>query len=640
MESALNTLTASRLMQPPPSAAAAEATLRTTPVDPPRDWWDCPRTGLRVPKTLAANLKWRNQLRMLALNDAYTRDSLSQACEASFLFWCNAFVWTYRQKRANPDGVEVAVSGKLSNVPFITWAIQDEAVEEIQLCIEHGEDINLEKSRDMGATWLVLALSDWYLLWHENVNIGVVSRKEQLVDRKGDMDSLFEKLKYIHSMLPSWQLPQVKERFMVLHNVDLNSSITGESTNADVGRGGRKIFYFVDEAAAITNGTDIEHSLSQNCVSQLWVSTPRGPNTAFHERIIAGRGKRIQLPWWRHPEKAVGAHQVRDRTGAVKWTSKWYERQCAKHSRKTVAQEIDMDHGQAGEMFFDFAEIQRHRTDHECEPLFVGDLIQSSALSEMQVIESVMQMDPSNLIFIRNHGRRPWHFWCDFENGRPPQYWSYVFGIDVSNGSGNSNSVISVLAADTGKIVAKWWDAYVSPEQLAVHAALAGIWFGGARPPALVVWENNGPGGIFGRKLVSLQYPLYYRQRAEGTTRKTQSMRWGWNSNHQKKEVLLGLYRDALARDSVVNPCKESLDEAGDYIYSDTAQLIPSRLREESSGGRALHGDHVVADALTVLGRDEMPRHREMPQRAPQGTFAWRKKHANAAGPDPWRGGR
>jgi hypothetical protein len=134
-----------------------------------------------------------------------------------------------------------------------------------------------------------------------------------------------------------------------------------------------------------------------------------------------------------------------------------------------------------------------------------------------------------------------------------------------------------------------------------------------------------------GRKLAKSGYPHLYYQRIEGTKDEDQTGRYGWHSSNEKKIVLLGRYREELQMGRFIQPCKESLDEALDYIF-ENGQLIPGKLREEVAGGRALHGDHVIADALTVLAMDELPKYRERAVKPPQGSFAWRKVKAKAAG--------
>jgi len=580
-------------------------------------------------------------LREKANKDSGFQGMLMAACRESPLYWLNAFAWTFRQKQVDIiTGSEVPITGPACHVPFISWVVQDEAVTAVMKCINEGDDINFEKSRDMGASWLLLAMCDWYFLFKDSANIGMASRKEDLVDKQGDMDSLIEKIRYIHRTLPGWMLPRMKDKFMFLHNLDYDTTLIGESTNADIGRGGRKTFYVVDEAAAIPNADRVEAALSANTACQIWASTPHGPNTQFHKRIKEGRGACVQLPWWRHPEKAHGAYQIQDEAGKVVWTSPWKKRQDEKFSRKTVAQEIEMDHGQSGDMFFDYTELTRHTQDHVCKPVKMGNLVWMSDMPVEDKYDMLAQYDPSDIEFIESYGKCPWKLWIPLgSDGRPNQNHTYAMGIDISNGSGGSNSVISVIAVDTGMIVAKFWSAYVSPEDLALVACSAGMWFGGAKPPAFMCWENNGPGGIFGRKVVYSGYPFFYRQRQDDTLSNTRSPRWGWHSNRARKEQVLGMYRDALGRDDIINPCVESLEECADYIYDPSGRLIPASIREEPSGGHELHGDHVIADALCWVAAQELPKHQHSPVRAPRGSYAWRvqkRKHSKHSS-DPWR---
>jgi hypothetical protein len=74
-------------------------------------YWTCPRTGITIPKTLEANLRWRQRL----LDEAQMSDTmqaqLRAACAASPWFWLNGFGYTFRQKRVNDTGEEVPTSG-------------------------------------------------------------------------------------------------------------------------------------------------------------------------------------------------------------------------------------------------------------------------------------------------------------------------------------------------------------------------------------------------------------------------------------------------------------------------------------------------------------------------------------------------
>jgi hypothetical protein len=611
------------------------------PAQHPR-FWICPKTGIAIPKTLNENLAWRQKLRDAAAMDDGLQRQLRAACKASVLFWVNAFVWTFRQKMVNDQGEEVPCIGHNAHWPFITYLVQDEAILELQECIRLGDDAGIDKSRDMGASWLCLALLHHFWQFIEGTTFLEVSRNEAEVDVRGDMDTLFEKHRYINRMQPRWLIPSViRDNHMNLGNEDTGSTIMGETTNGDVGRGGRKTAILLDEFAAVQNGEEIDNSTADTTACRIFNSTPKaGSYFTKIVKSIPPRCRVISLPWWRHPEKGRGAHQIVDELGRPKWTSPWYEKEGERRSKKDIAQNLDMDHGGAGETFFDHTEIEKHRRAHCHEPVLRGDLLTLLGdLGEEGKLNIIKRKEYRALAFSTNFKTGAWRFYLPLIDGRPPQHLSYCFGVDISNGAGSSNSVITVVAHETGQVVAKFWSSNVSPEELAEIAALAGVWFGGTYGPAFICHENNGPGGIFGRKIVKkLGYPHLYFQRVEGTKDQQQTTRWGWHSNKARKEVLLGQYREALKTFTLVNPCKESLEECLDYVYDEGGTLIPGKLREETGGGRELHGDHVIADALANFARQELPKFRALVARAPTGSFAARREtHRKMQdAKDPW----
>lgn len=587
---------------------------------------------MKVPKGFDANLRWRQATMDAAAADESVQAQLRQVCSVSPLFWINAFVWTYRQKMTLPDGSERPVQGAAAVYPMITWLVQDEAIAELIDAIENGHDIDIEKSRDMGASWVILLVFHWYWQFRSNVTFLEASRKEELVYDKNNMDALMQKHLFVLDYQPGWLRPKYRDTFLHLENLENGSAILGESTNGDVGRGGRKTAIMVDEAAAIRNLAEIDASTSQTTACRIFNSTPKGPGTHFHKRIMEQRGRIIRLPWWRHPEKCVGALQYVAEDGRVRWTGPWHRKLHDKLSPKMIAQEIDMDHGQAGEMFFDHEELAKHRKAHVKPPLFTATLTVLGDPGDERKREIIRKRDHEAMALVRGGGadfadNSPWRVWIPLIDGRLPQNLTYVLGIDISNGSGGSNSVITVVADEIGQVVAKFWSAFCSPEELAEQAVYFCVWAGG-KTPAFMEWENNGPGGIFGRKVIKLGYKHVYFQRAEGIRGEGKTERWGWHSNQQRKEQLLGEYREALDTGRLVNPCDQSITEAGDYVYDENGLLIPGRLKEESNGGRALHGDHVIADALAQRARVELPKFRERPSKPPVGSFAHRRDAA------------
>jgi hypothetical protein len=123
-------------------------------------------------------------------------------------------------------------------------------------------------SRDMGASWCTIAYAVWLFLFRPGSSVGFGSRKAQLVDRIGDMDSLFEKIRHCVAVLPPIFKPRYDASYMKLRNRDSGATITGESGD-EIGRGGRKLIYFVDEAAHLEHPELIEAALSEKRVSGL-----------------------------------------------------------------------------------------------------------------------------------------------------------------------------------------------------------------------------------------------------------------------------------------------------------------------------------------------------------------------------------
>ena len=75
---------------------------------------------------------------------------------------------------------------------------------DINNAINVGEDILIEKSRDMGFSWLTLGLFLWRMLHETGFNAGIGSRKKELVDELDSMKALFPKVRFMLRYLPYW----------------------------------------------------------------------------------------------------------------------------------------------------------------------------------------------------------------------------------------------------------------------------------------------------------------------------------------------------------------------------------------------------------------------------------------------------
>ena len=175
------------------------------------------------------------------------------------VFFMNEFCWTYDPREPTPF------------IPFDLFPDQEKAVEFLKDLMERGKDGILEKSRDMGATWLTAAFAVWVWLFKPGAAIGFGSRKLELVDKIGDPKCIFEKIRTIINNLPAWLLqvkaagydPKQHDNFCKIVNPGNRATITGEGGD-EIGRGGRTTLYFVDEAAFLPRPLMVDQALSAN----------------------------------------------------------------------------------------------------------------------------------------------------------------------------------------------------------------------------------------------------------------------------------------------------------------------------------------------------------------------------------------
>lgn len=186
---------------------------------------------------------------------------------------------------------------------------------------------------------------------------------------------------------------------------------------------------------------------------------------------------------------------------------------------------------------------------------------------------------------------------------RPPQDRVYIIAADVSNGTGSSNSVIVVRDRNTRHKVGEWVSGTVSPRGLARVMATIGYWCGGLKGAAFAIWESNGPGQSTGKVLArALNYPLLYRRTlGADESFETSTDRLGWWSNPQTKRDAVELLRDAYANEEILNPSRQAIEEAMQWIRYPSGMMGPGHLQDETSEAKATHGDRVVADMLSEL---------------------------------------
>lgn len=283
---------------------------------------------------------WRQQQLLMFRNKPSMLEGAKEYYRTHPAEFISDWVDTYDPRNAGKDGM-------LTRMPFILFPRQRDMVGFLTAMLEGEENGLIEKCRDAGATWLCVGYTVWLWLFWDGIAIGWGSRKEQLVDKLGVVDSIFEKIRQVIGGLPKEFLPQgFSDRdhlsYMRIVNPETHSTITGEAGD-NIGRGGRTRIYFKDESAHYERPELIEAALGDNTRVQVDISSVNGLGNVFHRKREAGeewnegkahKGKTniFVFDWRHHPQK----------------TQKWYDERKERFTNEGLAhvfaQEVDRNY--------------------------------------------------------------------------------------------------------------------------------------------------------------------------------------------------------------------------------------------------------------------------------------------------------
>lgn len=250
-----------------------------------------------------------------------------ERCSADILHWFDNWIYTFDPRLVRQKGGAF--------VKFDLWPKQRDFIRWLEERVAGNEEGLVEKSRDVGATFLCAgyALHQW--LYRPGFKATFGSRKVDLVDKKDNPDSIFAKLRIMLNRLPAQLMPKgyssaQHDNYMRLVNPENEAVISGEG-GEDMGRGGRSSVYFPDEAAFISNAETVEKALSGNTDCIIWVSSVNGMGNLFARKrhSILKPHQIFRLHWRDDPRK----------------TEEWAEAKKASFSDPTGwASEYDIDY--------------------------------------------------------------------------------------------------------------------------------------------------------------------------------------------------------------------------------------------------------------------------------------------------------
>lgn len=245
------------------------------------------------------NLRYRIQVLATAKDNPKIQEVHRTLCKSSILYFVNTFAYVYEPRATDPER---------RNIPFVTFPFQDDVLTWMVWCLLMRKEGIVAKSRDMGATWMLIAVIDWLSIFYRGNTSYLTSLREEDVDNRMP-DSLFGKLRYMHMRLPDWLQcgwTDHGERVDRMNNIEFpetNAYIRGQKVESTGGRQGRATLLGVDEFAHVNAALAALAAFSALAPTIFYISTPQGPGNPF-AMMAQEAGANVKLLHWKqHPLK-------------------------------------------------------------------------------------------------------------------------------------------------------------------------------------------------------------------------------------------------------------------------------------------------------------------------------------------------
>lgn len=569
-----------------------------------------------VPRAIEENLHYRLWVLQDARKNRDSRKALLRLCKQDILFWINTFVVQVDPKQRGDLG---------KPGPFITYDFQEPAILKMLSWVRRGKDGVIEKSRQMGASWMLIILFTWLWLFHDYQTLLFISRNEKAVEDESP-NSLFWKIDFILKFLPSWMRPsKFRRRKLFYGNDSLTSAIFGEASTGQANVGGNTTAMGIDEYSQIKEDYEVLHRTSDSTQCRIFNGTHLGLETAFYELTQRRDMNKLVLHWSQHPLYNKGLYRYDVEGGKVQVLDKfypypanyqfvvdgsptggpfpglrspWYDKQCRrKGDRRAIAMDLDINPMGSVSQFFDPLIIQQLK--QLCtEPYWRGDI-------EVD--------DNGRMVSMTKSENGPLKLWTTLDYKNAPQLGKYTAGSDVSWGTGSTPSCLTIFDAALGEKVGQYSNRNLDPKQFAlVCVALCWLFKDADGDGAFFTWETVGPGAVLGKRVIELGYRNVYYRTNEYKLYDTISDTPGWNPVGRAKEILLSDYRQALKERKFLNRAVEALDDTLAFKYSRNGSVVHGAAEgtEDPSGTGMNHGDLTIGDALAWKGAKDYEPHR------------------------------
>ena len=509
------------------------------------------------PKTLEDNIPYRAEQIAEGWNTPSSREAFKRMCAHDVLYFFNVFLWTYDPRRP-----------LIKNIPFITYQFQDDTLLwDKQSAIDQVDNL-IEKSRDLGCSWMFIGndLHDW--LFHpEKVEILWGSWKEEYVDQRGNMKTIFEKFRHALRNMPPWLLPEgfdwkQHDNYMRLINPATGSIISGESTNPNFGRGGR--FYRVrfDEYAFWEHDEDAWKGAADSTNCRTALSTPHGAANKF-AKLAKSDIRKLSLHWTQHPVKNKDVYRwvdgkvipidiAEDPMAAYKiWLevrlevppaemvgglirSPWYDNECLRRKdAKEVAEELDIDYARSGMPFFDLRMLNKQ---HIWTVLY-RDTFSPIIPAGRHILVTLIEID--HKIEVRED-RMGWLRIYEM----PVREGQYVVSGDSSEGLAKGDEAFGVVREKWSRNVVADFNGAYDPDDFALKLQRVGMFYN----KCMIAPENNNMGFSVCSDLRKMDCHLYWTKHKNVKTGEVSKTKPGFTTTAQSRAEMLAQAQEEIKK--------------------------------------------------------------------------------------------
>ncbi len=298
------------------------------------------------------NKRERFSLVQKANSNERTKALVKETCRRNINFFFNALLFTYDPRRSIDK-----------NCCFELWDFQKKFLIELEYCYQNKEPLLVEKSRDMGFSWLFLGWTLHKMLFIEGFSAGIGSRKALLVDEKGSMRSLMERVRFMLERLPKWLRGGYNDyhhsKVGQIRIPSTGAILSGEGGD-NIGRGDRTSIYFLDEWAHVPRSSIVHEAVSQTTDCLVYGSTPNGKGNEFARLRWQTKIRRFTMHWENHPNK----------------NQEWYNKQKLTLTKEQIAQELDISYakstkGRVYKWFDALVHAHKRQTYNNDHPVFI-----------------------------------------------------------------------------------------------------------------------------------------------------------------------------------------------------------------------------------------------------------------------------